>query len=202
MTTNDATINPFTIAVPDEVLTDLQARLRMTRWPDAEVVDDWSQGTPLSYIKEVCTYWAEEYDWRAREAALNRFAQFTTVIDDIEVHFIHVRSPHEGATPLLLTHGWPGSVVEFHKVIEPLVDPVTNGGNPTDAFQWWFRRCLASRPRASRRPPGAGSRQWPTWNAHEGRLGYDSTSPKVATGGRRLLRPLVVKTPTTASPSI
>ncbi len=127
-------ISPFTIAVPDEVLVDLKARLLNTRWPEAELVDDWSQGTPLAYIKEVCEYWANEYDWRAREKALNRFDQFVTTIDDIDVHFIHVRSPHPDAKPLLLTHGWPGSVVEFHKVIEPLADPTVNGGDPADAF--------------------------------------------------------------------
>ena len=128
------TIRPFRIAVPEAALDDLRARLRNTRWPEPETVDDWSQGVPLAWMKEVCAYWAEHYDWRAREAALNRFDQFVTPIDGIDVHFIHARSPHPQAAPLLITHGWPGSIVEFHKVIEPLVDPVRFGGDAADAF--------------------------------------------------------------------
>src|ERR1044072_275165 len=127
-------VSPFRIAIPDAVLSDLQSRLRNTRWPEAEVVDDWSQGAPLKWIKDVCGYWAGQYDWRKREAALNRFAQFKTEIDGLDIHFIHARSPHPQAMPLIITHGWPGSVVEFHKVIEPLVDPVAHGGNAADAF--------------------------------------------------------------------
>jgi pimeloyl-ACP methyl ester carboxylesterase len=130
---NDA-IRPFRIAVPDAVLQDLRARLRNTRWPDAELVDDWSQGAPLRWIRDVCRHWAEGYDWRSREAALNRFEQFVTELDGLDVHFIHARSPHAHAMPLLLTHGWPGSVVEFHKVIEPLTDPAAFGGDAADAF--------------------------------------------------------------------
>jgi pimeloyl-ACP methyl ester carboxylesterase len=127
-------IKPFRIAVGDETLEDLRARLRSTRWPEAELVDDWSQGTPLAWIQEVCRYWAEDYDWRYREALLNRFAQFATAIDGLDVHFLHVRSPHADALPLVLTHGWPGSVVEFHKVIAPLTDPTAHGGDAADAF--------------------------------------------------------------------
>jgi hypothetical protein len=106
-------IKPFRIFVSNEVLADLKSRLQRTRWPEAELVDDWSQGTPLKWIKEVCQYWAEGYDWRSREALLNRFAQFTTEIDGLDMHFLHVRSPHPEAMPLIITHGWPGSVVEF-----------------------------------------------------------------------------------------
>lgn len=128
------TIRPFRIAVPDAVLEDLRARLRSTRWPEPETVDDWSQGVPLAWMQDVVRYWAEQYDWRAREALLNRFEQFVTTIDGLDIHFIHVRSPHPKAVPLLITHGWPGSIVEFHKVIEPLVDPVRFGGDAADAF--------------------------------------------------------------------
>ncbi|PON14562.1 epoxide hydrolase [Candidatus Entotheonella serta] len=128
------TITPFTIHVSDDVLDDLKRRLRATRWPEPEPVDDWSQGVPLAWIQEVCQYWAEAYDWRAREAALNRFDHFTTQLANLDIHFIHQRSPHPDAFPLLITHGWPGSVVEFHKVIEPLVDPTTHGGDASDAF--------------------------------------------------------------------
>ena len=127
-------IRPFTIDVPDAVLDDLRNRLRHTRWPDRETVDDWSQGVPLAYAQEIAEHWATGYDWRARERALNRFDQYLTEIDGLDIHFIHQRSPHPDAVPLLLTHGWPGSIVEFHKVIEPLTDPVAFGGDPADAF--------------------------------------------------------------------
>ena len=129
-----AEIKPYRISVGDDVLDDLKSRLRNTRWPEAELVEDWSQGAPLKWIKDICRYWAEEYDWRGREARLNRFAQFTTEIDGLDIHFLHVRSPHPEAMPLVITHGWPGSVVEFHKVIEPLTDPTAHGGNAADAF--------------------------------------------------------------------
>ncbi|MBB3602444.1 pimeloyl-ACP methyl ester carboxylesterase [Mycolicibacterium sp. BK556] len=115
-------VRPFRIAVPDEVLTDLRDRLARTRWPERECVDDWSQGIPLDYTRELATYWAQEYDWRQREAALNRFDQYVTEIDGLDIHFIHQRSSNPDALPLIITHGWPGSVVEFTKAIEPLTD--------------------------------------------------------------------------------
>ena len=127
-------VRPFAIAVPDAVLADLKSRLRNTRWPEAELVADWSQGAPLNWIQDICRYWAETYDWRAREKALNRFAQFKTEIDGLDIHFVHARSPHANAMPLIITHGWPGSIVEFHKVIEPLTDPTRHGGKAEDAF--------------------------------------------------------------------
>ena len=115
-------IDPFRIAVSDDVLDDLRARLARTRWPERECVDDWSQGIPLDYTRELAAYWADGYDWRTREAALNRFDQFTTDIDGLTIHFIHQRSSRDDAFPLIITHGWPGSIVEFHKVIEPLTE--------------------------------------------------------------------------------
>ncbi len=127
-------IRPFTIDVPQSQLDDLRQRLHNTRWPDAEVVDDWSQGVPLAYVQEVCRYWADEYDWPARQSALNRFDQFVTEIDGVDIHFVHQRSSNPDAIALLITHGWPGSMVEFHKVIEPLTDPAAHGGNASDAF--------------------------------------------------------------------
>ncbi|MEM1333962.1 MAG: epoxide hydrolase, partial [Actinomycetota bacterium] len=129
-----ADIRPFTIDVSDEVLDDLRTRLAATRYPEAELVDDWSQGTPLAYVRELCEYWANDYDWRERESRLNRFDQFVAEIDGLDVHFVHQRSPHDDAMPLLLSHGWPGSIVEFHKVIEPLTDPTRHGGDAADAF--------------------------------------------------------------------
>ena len=129
-----ADIQPFRIEASDEQLEDLKQRLRNTRWPDAEVVDDWSQGIPLGYTKELCQYWAEKYDWRERESRLNSFAQYKTDIDGLGIHFIHVPSTEAKALPLVMTHGWPGSVVEFLKVIGPLSDPAAHGGDPADAF--------------------------------------------------------------------
>lgn len=127
-------ITPFRIAISDDQLEDLKRRLRATRWPERECVDDWTQGLPLAYAQEVASYWLEKYDWRAREGLLNRFAQFKTQIDGLGIHFIHVRSPHPDATPLLVTHGWPGSIVEFQKVIGPLTNPTAHGGEAADAF--------------------------------------------------------------------
>ena len=127
-------ISPFTVEIGDEQLADLSDRLRRTRWPEAEVVDDWSQGVPLRYLQDLCAHWADGYDWRAREARINAFAQFKTSIDSLGIHFLHVRSPEPGALPLVLTHGWPGSIVEFLDVIGPLSDPAAHGGDPADAF--------------------------------------------------------------------
>ncbi|MEY2450153.1 MAG: epoxide hydrolase [Acidimicrobiaceae bacterium] len=127
-------IVPFRIEIPDAALADLRDRLQRTRWPEAETVEDWSQGVPLSYAHEVCQYWADKYDWRSTEARLNDFAQYRTDIDGLGIHFIHVRSPHEDALPIVITHGWPGSMVEFHKVIAPLTDPTAYGGEAADAF--------------------------------------------------------------------
>lgn len=127
-------VTPFRLDVPEAVLTDLRDRLTRTRWPERETVDDWSQGVPLGYLRELCRYWAEEYDWRATERRLNALPQFRTTIDGVGIHFIHVRSPHDDALPLVLTHGWPGSVVEFLKVIGPLTDPAAYGGDARDAF--------------------------------------------------------------------
>jgi pimeloyl-ACP methyl ester carboxylesterase len=127
-------VRPFRIDIPEDQLVDLKRRLRATRWPEAETPDDWSQGIPLAYVQEVCAYWAERYDWRATEARLNRFPQFVTTIDGVDIHGLHVRSPHAEAVPLVMTHGWPGSIVEFHKVIAPLADPTAHGGSAADAF--------------------------------------------------------------------
>lgn len=115
-------IRPFRIAVPNGDLDDLRERLHRTRWPERECVDDWSQGIPLDYTRDLAAYWADGYDWRAREARLNEFDQFVTEIDGLDIHFIHQRSPKADALPLVITHGWPGSIVEFSKVIEPLTE--------------------------------------------------------------------------------
>jgi pimeloyl-ACP methyl ester carboxylesterase len=127
-------IAPFRIDVPESELRDLRERLGRTRWPERETVDDSSQGVPLAYVQELCAYWAEGYDWRATEARLNALPQFRTELDGLGIHFLHVRSPHAEALPLVLTHGWPGSVLEFEKVIGPLTDPTAHGGDAADAF--------------------------------------------------------------------
>ena len=129
-----AEIAPFRIEVTEVELTDLRDRLERTRWPERETVGDWSQGIPLSYVQDVCEYWRTGYDWRRFETELNAIPQFRTTIDGLGIHFLHVRSPHDDALPLLLTHGWPGSVAEFMKVIDPLVDPNRHGGDASDAF--------------------------------------------------------------------
>lgn len=127
-------LQPFRIQVPEQQLDDLRARLRATRWAERETVEDWSQGVPLAYLRELCAYWADEYDWRATEARLNALANVRTEIDGLGIHFLHVRSPEPDALPLVLTHGWPGSIIEFGKVIGPLTDPAAHGGDPADAF--------------------------------------------------------------------
>ena len=129
-----STVRPFRIAIPDADLDDLRRRLRATRWPDRQTPDDWSQGVPLAYVREVCAHWADRYDWRATEARLNRFPQIQTEIDGVDIHALHVRSSHADALPIVITHGWPGSIVEFAKVIAPLTDPTAHGGSAADAF--------------------------------------------------------------------
>lgn len=129
-----SSIHPFKLSIAQSTLDDLQMRLRLTRWPDKETVTDWSQGVPLAAIQELCEYWQTKYDWRRCESLLNSYPQFTTTIDGVEFYFLHIRSKHENALPLLLTHGWPGSVLEFRHVIDKLVDPESHGGSPEDAF--------------------------------------------------------------------
>ncbi len=127
-------ITPFRIETSEAELDDLRRRVRATRYPEAETVEDWSQGAPLAYVKELAAYWADAHDWRRCEAALNALPQFKTDIDGLGIHFLHVRSPEPAARPLIMTHGWPGSVLEFLEVIGPLTDPATHGGEASEAF--------------------------------------------------------------------
>ena len=122
-------IEPFQVDVPEGDLDDLRRRLERTRWPEKETVGDWSQGVPLARMKELCDYWRTVYDWRRCEAHLNAIGQYRTEIDGLPIHFIHVRSPNPDAVPIVLTHGWPGSVLEFLKVVGPLTDPSAHGGS-------------------------------------------------------------------------
>jgi pimeloyl-ACP methyl ester carboxylesterase len=127
-------IRPFRVEVPQAELDDLRTRLAGTRWPVALPGAEWSRGVPVAYLRELVEYWVDGYDWRAQEARLNEYPQFVTEIDGQTIHFLHVRSPEPDATPLVLSHGWPGSVVEFLDVIGPLTDPRAHGGDPADAF--------------------------------------------------------------------
>jgi pimeloyl-ACP methyl ester carboxylesterase len=126
-------LEPFRIGIADAEIDELRTRLRRTRWPEEETVDDWSQGVPLGWLQSLCQYWADAYDWRATERRLNGIAQFRTTIDGVAIHFMHVRSPHPSATPLVLTHGWPGSFLEFERALAPLTDPAAYG-DPGLAF--------------------------------------------------------------------
>ena len=129
-----ATIRPFHVNVSEAELTDLRRRIKATRWPEKETVADTSQGVPLAPLQDLARYWATDYDWRKCEAKLNALPQFTTEIDGLDIHFIHVRSKHKGALPVIVTHGWPGSILEQIKLVGPLTDPTAFGGRAEDAF--------------------------------------------------------------------
>ena len=127
-------IQPFNIEIPEERIDDLRRRIATTRWPSKELVEDRSQGVQLATLHELARYWTTDYDWRKAEARLNALPQFITEIDGVDIHFIHVRSPHENALPLIMTHGWPGSVMELLEAVGPLTDPTAHGGRAEDAF--------------------------------------------------------------------
>ena len=127
-------VRPFRVDVPQEAIEDLRRRIEATRWPTKELVPDRSQGVQLETLRELARYWTTEYDWRTCEARLNALPQFTTEIDGIDIHFIHVRSRHENALPLIMTHGWPGSIIEMLETVGPLTDPTAHGGRAEDAF--------------------------------------------------------------------
>ena len=131
---DDTSVRPFTIHVPDETLVDLHRRLAATRWPDSETASDQSQGIRSETMKELVRYWKSEYDWRKAEAKLNALPQFMTTIDGLDIHFIHVRSRHRDALPVIITHGWPGSIIEQLKIIDPLTNPTAYGASASDAF--------------------------------------------------------------------
>jgi epoxide hydrolase len=167
-------LTPHRIDVSEADLADLRDRLRRTRWPEPETAADWAQGVPLAYLQDLCRYWADGYDWRTTERRLNALPQFRTEIDGAGIHILHVRSPHPGALPLVLTHGWPGSIVEFLKVIGPLTDPTAHGGDAADAFHL----VCPSLPGYgfSDRPAQAGwgvERIAAAWARLMARLGYD-----------------------------
>ena len=180
-TTSTSEVRPFRINVPEEDLVELRRRVLATRWPDKETVADQSQGTQLVKMQELVRYWGTDYDWRKVEAKLNALPQFVTEIEGLDIHFLHVRSRHEDALPLIMTHGWPGSIVELLKVIEPLTDPTAHGGAAEDAFHLG----IPSLPGYgfSARPEGTGwnpDRIARAWDELMRRLGYEHY---VAQGG-------------------
>ncbi len=174
-------IRPFTLAIPQSQLDDLNTRLDNTRWPEREAVADWSQGVPLAALQDFVAYWRKGYDWRRCEARLNSLGQHITEIDGLDIHFLHVPSPHENATPLIMTHGWPGSVIEFMSVIEPLTNPTAHGGRAEDAFHLVIPSLpgfgFSGKPSATGWGVEKIARSWGTLMA---RLGYDRW---VAQGG-------------------
>jgi len=176
-----AAIRPFHINVPEERLTDLRKRIRATRWPDRETVADASEGVQLTTIQQLARYWEADYDWRKVEGRLNALPQFVTEIEGLDIHFIHVRSKHENALPMIVTHGWPGSIIEQMKIIDPLTNPTAHGGNATEAFDLVIPSLpghgFSSKPTATGWTPISIARAWATLMQ---RLGY---TRYVAQGG-------------------
>ncbi len=174
-------VRPFRIDFPDEALEDLRRRIAATRWPERETVADQSQGVPLAMMQELAHYWATGYDWRKCEARLNALPQFITEIDGLDIHFIHVRSKHEDALPLIVTHGWPGSIIEQLKIIDPLTNPTAHGGSASDAFHLVIPSLpghgFSAKPTATGWDPARIAR---AWVALMKRLGYEQF---VAQGG-------------------
>jgi pimeloyl-ACP methyl ester carboxylesterase len=174
-------LRPFRVDVPDDALTDLRRRIAAARWPAKETVGDGAQGVQLATLQALARYWATEYDWRRCEAQLNALPQFTTAIDELDIHFIHVRSPHADALPLVITHGWPGSVIELLEVAGPLTDPTAHGGSAEDAFHLVLPSLpgygFSGNPTSAGWDPDRIARAWATLMA---RLGY---TRYVAQGG-------------------
>jgi pimeloyl-ACP methyl ester carboxylesterase len=163
-TDGPTSIRPFRIEFPDEALSDLRRRISATRWPDRETVSDDSQGVRLALMQELAGYWGTDYDWRPCQEKLNGLPNFVTEIDGLDIHFIHVRSPHENALPLIVTHGWPGSIIEQLKIIEPLTNPTAHGGSADDAFHLVIPSLpgygLSARPTVTGWDPNRTARAW------------------------------------------
>src|SRR6201987_2252951 len=161
---SETEIHPFRLDLPGEAIADLRRRIAATRWPTSELVADRSQGVQLATIQALARYWTSDYDWRKCEAKLNALPQFKTEIDGVDVHFIHVKSRHESALPLIVTHGWPGSVIELLETIGPLTDPTAHGGNAEDAFDLVLPSLpgsgLSGEPRELGWSPGRMAKAW------------------------------------------
>ena len=173
MAINDSTIRQFRVGFPEAELTELRRRIAVTRWPERETVTDDSQGVPLAMMQDLARYWADGYDWRPCQARLNDLPHFITEIDGLDIHFIHIRSAHEDALPLIVTHGWPGSVIEQLKIIDPLTNPTAHGGSAADAFHLVIPSLpghgFSAKPAAPGWDPARIARAWATLM---GRLGY------------------------------
>jgi pimeloyl-ACP methyl ester carboxylesterase len=180
-TADKTAIRPFTIEIPEADLEDLRARIAATRWPEKEPVDDLSQGVPLATLQTIARYWHDEYDWRKCEARLNAVPQFVTEIDGLDIHFVHVRSKHEDALPLVVCHGWPGSFIEQMKIVDLLTDPTAHGGSASDAFHVVIPNMpgygFSGKPTTKGWDPARIGRAWVTLMK---RLGYERF---VAAGG-------------------
>ena len=179
-------IRPFTFQASGQALADLRTRISATNWPERENVADASQGVQLATMQSLARYWATEHDWRKCEARLNSFPNYITEIDGLDIHFLHVRSKREDALPLLITHGWPGSIIEQMKVIGPLTDPAAHGGKDSDAFHLVIPSLpghgFSGKPDAAGWDPHRIARAWAELMQ---RLGYKATSRKAATGATR-----------------
>jgi hypothetical protein len=164
----DKGIRPFRVKVPEAALVDLRRRIAATRWPDGETVTDASQGVQLATIRELARYWATGYNWRKAEAKLNDLPQFITEIDGLDIHFIHVRSKHQNALPLIVTHGWPGSIIEQLKIVDPLTNPTAHGGTAADAFHVVIPSMpgygFSGKPTSTGWGPERMGRAWAEWN--------------------------------------
>ena len=192
----DVSIRPFQFRASDEDLADLRRRIAATRWPDRETVDDDTQGVQLATMRKLADYWANEYDWRRCEARLNAFPNFVTEIDGLDIHFIHVRSKHENALPLIVTHGWPGSVVEQLKIIEPLTDPTAFGGTEADAFDVVIPSMPGYGFSARPTKPGWGpERIARTWITLMKRLGYSRFLAQGGDWGAQITDLIAVQAP-------
>ena len=181
VTADDQVIRPFTVNVPQQAIDELRRRLAATNWPEKETVPDESQGVPLAMIQKLARYWATDYDWRRCEAELNALPQFITEIDGLDIHFIHVRSRHDDALPLIVNHGWPGSIIEQLKIIDRLADPTAHGGSAADAFHVVIPSMPGYGFSGKPTSPGWGpERMGRAWAELMKRLGYDRY---VAQGG-------------------
>ena len=180
-TPDDESIRPFHVNIPEQQLTELRRRIRETQWPEKETVSDQSQGVPLATMQELARYWATDYDWRKVEGKLNALPQFVTTIDGLDIHFIHVRSKHPNALPLIINHGWPGSIIEQLKLIDPLVNPTAHGGSASDAFDVVIPSMpgygFSGKPTSTGWGPERMARAWATLMKRLGYTGY------VAQGG-------------------
>ena len=192
----DESIRPFTVNVPDEELEDLRRRIEATNWPERETVADQSQGVQLATVQALARYWMTDHDWRACEASLNSLPQFVTEIDGLDIHFIHVRSKHEDALPLIVTHGWPGSVIEQLKIVDPLTDPTAHGASASDAFHLVIPSLpghgFSGKPTATGWDPIRVARAWTVLMR---RLGYTRFVAQGGDWGNAVTEQMALQTP-------